>query len=719
MKKYIGVLCLLALALTPLIAQAQAPKPAPVPTPPDAIAPVDDNIVRVTTNLIQIDVVVTDSRGRLITDLKPEDFEILVNEKPQPITAFSLVTLDPQQQTSERSTAANKETRGNIAPAPPVALRATQVKRTIALIVDDLNIDRRNIVQVRSALKKFADEQMQPGDLVAVIRVGSSIGVLQAFTSDKRQIYAAIERIRYNLAQGRGRSLNDLISGEDILDYFPWLKKEDAGVQGNESVRQMLEIGLVTPGLTATNSVIRGMRDLPGRKAVLLLSDGFRLQLRSIRDSVKRIVDTANRSGVVVYTMDTRGLVAEGLTAADLVTTSMTSKQISSAMFSASNNFRASQEGLMYLAEQAGGFAIYNSNDISGGIRRVLDDQNSYYLIGYQPDASLFDPAALRFNQLKIKVKRSGLRVRYRSGFFGIKDQEVRTVRTSPQQKILHALTSPFASDDISLRLTPLFANDPKAGSFMRTLVHVPAKGLVFADKPGNSREAVINIVAYTFGLNGAVVDSVGETHTITLSDKLYDRAQSSGFVYSLNLPVKKAGPYQLRVAVRDDKSDKVGTASQFIVVPDINKNRLILSGIALSSYNPQAQTGRAESVEKRSSGDAAGNILTQATERRFRAGSVLQFAYSIYNATTKDGLPPSLTTQIKLFRDGKELFVGKETPYDAGAQTDMKRLLTEGSLQLGDLDEGEYVLQTIVTDARAKDKNRTTTGWIDFEIVK
>lgn len=717
MKKYLGVLYLLALALTPLTIRAQAPKPLPVPTPPDAVAPVDDSVVRVTTNLIQIDAVVTDSRGNLITDLKPEDFEIIVNGKPQPITAFSLVTLDAQPQAAERSTAVDKETRGNIAPAPSVKLRPTQVKRTIALIVDDLNIDRRNIVHVRSALKKFADEQMQPGDLVAVIRVGSSIGVLQAFTSDKRQIYAAIERIRYNLAQGRWST--EIQSKEDISVYYPFLRKEDAGVQGNESVRQMLEIGLASPGLTATNAVIQGMRDLPGRKAVLLLSDGFSISLQGIRSSVNRVVDTANRSGVVVYTMDTRGLVSEGLTAADIVTTGMTSRQISSAMFGASNAFSASQEGMMYLAEQAGGFAIYNTNDISGGIRRVLDDQNSYYLIGYQPDASLFDPAALRFNQLKIKVKRPGLRVRYRSGFFGIKDEK-RTVGVSPKQKILQALISPFASDDISLRLTPLIANDAKAGSLIRTLVHVPAKGLVFADKPGNFHEAVINIVAYTFGLNGVVVDSVGETHTLTLSDKLYERAQSSGFVYSLNLPIKKPGPYQLRVAVRDDKSDKVGTASQFIVVPDINKNRLTLSGIALNSYNAQDETDKADNVEKQSPEDAAGKAtLTQATERRFRAGSVLQFGYSIYNAKTKSGLPPSLTTQIKLYRDGKEIFVGKETPYDAGVQTDLKRLLAGGSLQLGSLDEGEYVLQTIVTDANANEKHRTTMGWIDFEIVK
>ena len=358
---------------------------------------------------------------------------------------------------------------------------------------------------------------------------------------------------------------------------------------------------------------------------------------------------------------------------------------------------------------------------MSSGIRKALDDQKSYYLIGYQPDASIFDPAKSRFNQLLIKVKKPGLKVRYRSGFFGIKDEDIKSVATTPQQQIMSALISPFGSGDISLRLTPLFANDASTGSFVRSLVHISTKDLTFTDKPDGRHEAVINVVAYTFGDNGRIADSVGETHTITLTDRLYNRALASGLVYSLKVPIKKAGGYQLRVAVRDDKSQKVGSASQFIKVPDIENDRLALSGIALSSYDPKEEKNRTTAADNQSAEEApTGTVLTQGTLRRFRTGHVLQFAYAIYNAKLDRGTgQPQLTTQLKLIHDGKEIYAGQETPYEAKGQLDLERLVVEGGLHLAGIKEGEYILQIVVRDNLLKEKNRATTSWIDFEIVK
>ncbi|HEX8921508.1 MAG TPA: VWA domain-containing protein, partial [Pyrinomonadaceae bacterium] len=470
--------------------------------------------------------------------------------------------------------------------------------------------------------------------------------------------------------------------------------------------------------LSATRFVIQGMRGLPGRKAVLLLSDGFLLDTNDlpeynarIRVAVEHLVDSAIRAGAVIYTMDARGLVDKGLTGADGL----------AGLSNRMKNFLAAREGLVYLAKQAGGFAIYDTNDMSGAIRKALDDQKSYYLIGYQPDATIFDPTQSRFNRITVKVKGSGLNVRYRSGFFGIKDDDRKTVAHTPQQQIMQVLTSPFASSGISLRLTPLVSNEARAGSFVRALVHVPAKDLTFTANPDGAHVAVMNIVAYTFNDDGSVVDSVGETHTLTLPDKIYQRALTSGLVYSLNVPIKNAGAYQLRVAVRDDKSQRVGSASQFIQVPDIKKNRLVLSGIALSSYDPREEKNRASAADKQLTREIAGNaLLTQSALRRFRTGHVLQFAYHIYNAKLdKSTNQPQLTTQLKLFHNGKEIYAGKETPYDAKGQLDLKRLVAEGALQLGGLKEGEYVLQIVVTDNLAETKHETTTSWIDFEVVK
>ncbi|MBD0373627.1 MAG: VWA domain-containing protein [Pyrinomonadaceae bacterium] len=733
-------ICLLLFASLEVCAQT----PAPAPTPPQGVQPADeDAVVRITTNLIQVDAVVTDSKGRIVTSLKPEDFELLVNGKPQTITNFSLVTTEAAAVEQPVATADRSRDK-NVPPVPAARIRPEQVKRTIALVVDDLTMAFCNVYYVRKSLKKFVDEQMQPGDLVAIVRVGNGIGALQQFTSDKQQLYAAIENIKYNMIVGR-RCTFDPLGSESGSGRGSNLAEPGQIMVDSAEVAKIQEDLLVSSSLATINYVVRGMRGLPGRKAVMLLSEGFVRfdkgnsdRSRRIREAIERLVDSSNRSGVVLYAMDVRGLVTLGLNAEDdinpapsamgvanptpasLIARSMSPAQIQNSLQARRNLILDTQDGMRYIAEQTGGLAFYDNNDISAGIKKALDDQKTYYLLGFQPDSSTFDQTQARFNHLTVKVKAPGLKVRYRSGFFGIKDEQASTVAKTPQQQLMRALTSPFASDDISLRLTPIFGNDARAGSYVRSLVHISTKGLTFTEKPGGMREAVINIVAYTFGDNGIVTNSVGATHTITLSEQLYKRALTSGLVYSLNVPIKKAGPYQLRVAVRDDKSEKVGSASQFINIPDLKKNSLTLSGIALTGFDAKDVKAMTAAAGSEASNAETSGMLTQAALRRFRAGQILQYAYAIYNAKTgKGGSAPQLTTQIKLYRDGKEIFAGQQTSYDAKGQQDLTRLVAEGSLQLGGLQEGEYVLQIIVTDLGASGKNRTTTNWIDFEIVK
>jgi VWFA-related protein len=740
MKKITSLFFLSILVLVSPSAHAQKPQPSPQQT----VKPADENdVVRITTNLIQVDAVVTDKSGKVVPNLRPEDFEIFVNGKPQQITNFSFITVEPQPVEQPRAAAQKISKNAPTAPpVPPVRLRPEQVNRTIALVVDDLTLSFESVGSVKKALKKFVDEQMQPGDLVAIVRVGSGSGALQQFTSDKQQLYAAIEGVRYNPLVGRIAALEPMRNGNLTsigCSSTPTKHKGDApGIVHFGDVEKIRDDILANASLKAANFIIKGMSDLPGRKAVMFLSEGFKLVCgddayfnNMMRETLRQLVDSANRSGVVVYTMDARGLQPVGLQAADDVNkdptpatissgTTMSGDAITEAIEFRRREIRETQNGLIELAKQAGGFAVYDTNDLSGGIRKALDDQKSYYLIGYQPDASSFDATKSRFNRLTVKVKEPGLKVRYRSGFFGIKDEDIKTVASTPQQQVIKALTSPFASAGISLRLTPLYGNDAKAGSFVRSLVHISAKDLTFTDKPDGMHEAVVNIVAYTFGDSGSVADSVGETHTITLTDKLYQRALASGLVYSLNVPIKNAGSYQLRVAVRDGKSEKVGSASQFINVPDIKKDRLTLSGIALSSYDPKQASNRASKAGHQASEMSGDTTLTQAALRRFRAGHVLQFAYAIYNAKL-DGRTkgPQLTTQIRLYRDGQEIYAGKETPYDAHGQLDLERLVAEGGLQLGGLREGEYVLQITATDTLAQGKYRAATNWIDFEVVK
>lgn len=698
----IAVVCTLSAAVF-----SQDPKP--LPTPPD-----DGDVVKISTNLIQIDVAVTDAKGKPVTDLRPDEIEILENGVRQPITSFSFIS-------GKKPAAATPATKDAI-PIPNAPLRPEQIRRTIALVVDDLSLSFESAFQTRRSLKKFVDEQMQDGDLVAIIRTGAGIGALQQFTSDKRILYAAIERVKWN-AQGSGgisafapiepavdTSLRD--AGDAEAD------EGDEAIGSGQSLDSFRNSVFATGTLGALRYIVTGMAELPGRKSVIMFSDGFRLFEEDdassdiVLDFLRQLVDTANRSSVVFYTVDARGLQTTSLTAADQITD--TSPE---AMESASKGRRDelldTQEGLSHLAEETGGFVVKNSNDLAAGVRRVLEDQ-SYYLVGYEPDAETFDPEKRKFNKLEIRVARKGATARYRSGFFNVADRapEKAAAVLSPVAQLEKALVSPFAVGGIGLRLNALFGNDKKTGSFVRSLLHINAADLKFTDEKDGTKKAVFDILAMSFGDNGDPVDTLAKTYSFSIRPAEYKKIMADGFLYHFSFPVKKAGAYQYRIALRDTLSGRVGSASQFIEVPDLGKKQLTISSIVLENVsNDEWRSGGAS---------PANNPMSDTALRKIKIGTVLRYGFELYNVRLDRALQPNLQTRIRVFRDGNLVLDGKANPVESKGQPDMQRIKVTGALAIGTkLLPGDYILQVIATDTFAGAKRRTATQFVQFEVVQ
>jgi VWFA-related protein len=690
-----------------------------------------DDVVRISVTLVQVDAVVTDEKGRYVTNLKPEDFEVYEDRKRQNITNFSYI--NTKAATVAGATASPTRPNNSAAPAPVVRLSPDQVRRTIALVVDDLGMSFESIGYVRSSLKKFVDEQMQPGDLVAILRTGAGIGALQQFTSDKRALYAAIERVRFNLMRGGHLSaFADITSGAPADGGLGEAAFEESQQEAANAQVELLSVGT----FGALNAVVRGLRDLPGRKSVILLSDGFQLFSRKggndrVLESVRRTVDLANRSSVNVYTIDARGLQTAALTAADSVRfrggAAITQKVEERRVLLADT-----QAGLAYLAEQTGGFFVKNTNDIPAGINRVLDDQQGFYLLGYIPQESTFKAVQGRrqFHNIIVKVKRSGLHVRSRSGFFGIADEDRQPAVSTPAQQIVNALTSPFGSGNIRLKLTSLFGHEPQTGSFMRSIMHIDGRDITLVEEPDGSRSGELNIVAFTFGDNGQVIEREGRTYNLSVRGEQLQQLKDQGLVYTMNVPIKKPGGYQLRVAVRDAHSELIGSASQFIAVPDIDRNRLTLSGLVVSGFDetkarktPATDSTNQPAQQAGVKEGAADEVdpMTSPAVRILRPGTFLDYGFMIYNAHLDPATnQPRLETQVVMLKDGKRLFAGKVNQLNVGEQPDMRHIPAAGRLRLApDLVPGEYMLQVIVVDKLAKDKSRVATQVMDFQVVK
>jgi hypothetical protein len=286
--------------------------------------------------------------------------------------------------------------------------------------------------------------------------------------------------------------------------------------------------------------------------------------------------------------------------------------------------------------------------------------------------------------------------------------------------------------------------------------------------------------VAITFGENGRVVDQISRTDTVTVKKEAHKRILDYGLLYGLALPVNKPGAYQLRVAVRDGASSRVGSANQFVAVPDLTKGLLTLSGMVLSGKHPAGekapsaavqggtnsgdtqagssqasgaqpapsqpasnQTGSNQTPRTSGSNDSApasGHVDPNNVEgaqvgdsvektgpelRLFRRGKDLDLEYSvrIYNAhVDKSTGQPQLESQMRLFKDGTAVYVSPLAPMKLSPahHDDWKRISIAGTMRLTHSQEpGHYVLQMVVVDKLAKEKYRTATQWMDFEVVE
>jgi hypothetical protein len=278
-------------------------------------------------------------------------------------------------------------------------------------------------------------------------------------------------------------------------------------------------------------------------------------------------------------------------------------------------------------------------------------------------------------------------------------------------------LSSPFAKNDVNVHLAALFGNVSK-GSFVRSFLYIQTKDLTFADEPDGWKKATFDIAAYAASADGAPVTQIGKNNTFRVSPETYQQILNKGFVYNFNVPIRKPGAYQMRVAVRDTISSKVGSATQFIEVPNLEKKRLTLSGLTLANYalnDWQAQQNQTNTADK------AIDELTRAKNdtafRQFKRGSILNFGYTIYNAKLNANKQPNLQTQMLLYRDGKLIMNGTAKPVDAGGQPDLARISVNSAIVLANqIQTGEYILQIVVTDISTK--RAVATQSIDFEVV-
>ena len=382
-------------------------------------APSEPPRFRVAVDVVSIDAVVTDRQGEVVRDLTAADFEVFQDGKRQKVTVAQFVPVITVAAPAARAIGSSAVPAPAATEAPgaaPPPITREQVRRTIVLVVDDLGLSVEGMNHTRRALRGFVGTGLLPTDLVAIVRTGESMGVMQSLTNDRRALEAAIDGLRYNTMSRKGVSpfgdVTQLGDAKPVADEVMPLQRSVSAAGS----------------LAALNLVVQAARDLPGRKTVIVASEGFQLWEETVatktsdedtrvRFAVDRVIDQATRSGVVIYAIDGQALQPAGLGAADDVHSAdprgnpdAMGESLRGLSADRRRASRDAQESLAYLAEQTGGFAVMNTNDLAAGLSRISNDVRDYYVIGYEPDQGTFAPKGRtpRLHKIAVNVSRPG-----------------------------------------------------------------------------------------------------------------------------------------------------------------------------------------------------------------------------------------------------------------------------------------------------------------------
>jgi len=575
------VICALVVAST----QAQT-KPAP--------SPEQDDVIRVNTELVQTDVMVFDKKGQFVDGLKAEQFALKVDNKPQTISFLDRVTsgkvADPSPSAGTGSNPAS--------PTTTTAIRG----RTVIFFIDDLHLAPDSLSRTRTALLEFVEHGMNENDLVAITSSSGQIGFLQQLSNDRIALRSAVARLNYKSntkldmdqpPMSEYIALKIREGDEAALNYYVTeMQKQSCYSAGGQVVcpatpqamrllvreRAQERVTSTAPAIDTTlitlENLMRLAGQLPGRKIVFMISDGFYLNDRKSGsiDRIRRITNAAGRSGVVINTLDARGIIGELLSANN-------PRPMDEGGWMAGTNIgeiTRSQDGLNALAGDTGGRAFRNTNrPMAEFVGEILDQTANYYLLAWRPDSE--EQKRGKFNHIEASiVGRPDLTVRLRGTYFktaplpilSLKKKSDKDPEKTREDDMRIVIDAPVSQHQIPTSLDLTLSQMPGVGTQVRATIQISREGLTF-DLSDGKQSADLDIGGIFYDDKGKPLNSfVGRLRVFPVPvDASADRRSQAVYAFHAWLP---AGLYQVRVGVRDIKSGHIGSAMQWIEIPKV-----------------------------------------------------------------------------------------------------------------------------------------------------
>ena len=719
--KYLLALFVLAGWTITAPAQQQTPSPSPRPR---------EDVVRVYTELVQTDVMVFDKQGRFIKDLTRDNFELRIDGKPRAIQSFELITAGSDEES--QLAAARGATTINI--NRPVPLDRGRI---VFFYVDDFHMDPASFVMARKVINNFIDKEMGQNDQVAISSATGQIGFLQQLTNDRMVLRAALDRLNVKTYTTRDMDRPPMTEYQavlierpdrDVFEYFvnevmrdnPGLSRDTAAhmVRGRAQMIVSQASVFNSHTLVGLERLARTARNLPGRKIVFFLSGGFLLENRH-RDSFSKLRDVVNaaaQSGVVIYSMDTRGLVASLTDASTEAPFDPTGRLA----MATRGELTATQDGMHALAADTGGKAIFNTNDLSKGLAPALKETSIYYLLAWKPDEEAQKDKKFRNLEVRL-INRPDLTVRVRKGYLDVDPEPAVAAQPEPSStpakstpaKLRESIAAAYPERGLPILMSADYYDVAGKGPTLSTAIQIPVEFLMFTEQNGKN-QATVDVSGIYYDdkgtAKGSFLERIIATSALASSTSGGDRDIT--FTYPAKLP---PGLYQVRVAARDDKSGRIGSAHAWFEVPDLAKKKLTMSSVLLGERRQQTQTLTNVSNPGTVANPGGVNPIAMSASHRFKRDSVLRFLVFAYNAIlSPSDQKPDVAIQVQVVRDDQPVITTALRKIATDQNTDLARLPYAAEIPLDDLQAGRYLLNVTVIDRISK---QSTTRQTHFDI--
>src|SRR5690242_1802393 len=628
-KQNLAVLVMATLSLQPVVplSAQQAPQPPALPQP-------SQGQIRVTTELVLVNVVVRDKKGNLVRDLKKEDFTLLEDGKKQEISTFDFQNVDqPLTAGAAEATVSGSAAEGTVLRAGKKAAPSLDARdrRLMLFFFDFSAMDPEQIDRAVDAAKNFVSNKMQPADLVALVSLATNLHVDLDFTDDRAKLLAALNA--YTSGQGQGFDSGTTGGAEGDAETSGSFTVDDTDYNTFSADRKLL----------ALQSLMQALGKLNQKKSLIYFSNGISQSGVDNQSALRAATAAAVKANVSIYSMVIRGLQAlppgGEAQAASLHGQSAYS---GASVLNDLNSNASSQETLATLSSDTGGKAFFDSNDFSDVFSQVQKDTSAYYLLGFVSNNPLKDG---HYRRLKVAVNRADLKLEYRSGYYTERDFE-HLNKADREQQLEDELAAQLSQVDVPLYAGTAYFRQDDSHYYLAVSLVIPGSQIPFVTEKEKDN-ATIDIIGQVLESNKFPVGHLRDTVKLAVDSTRQVRRKNvqynTGFVLA-------PGSYHLKFVVRENQTGRMGAFEMDVQVPDLRKAPLKMSSVVLSSLRtPAANKKGAPNPLVRDQMETVPNIT-----HVFTADQHLYLQYEVYDAAKGKAPAPAVNPAAATNQNGQ-----------------------------------------------------------------